>query len=413
MKDKIMDDKNKKNFIEKLKTITLHVDQVISGEIPNEEIFELQINNIIVGPFRQRDLKRILRGNQKISNNIMIKNFNKDKWVPLFSHHVFQRRNVNIENRDINVKKSHKLYLFQNGLKQGPYDIIEIKEKLELKEILITDMISVDNGYSWVHLYEIKIFDRRTSQLPNSPSEKLLNDTKIFKLIDKTSEAVISLAHIGSLNQQNSNKEYTEKSSNNNTKDVNNGHSIKYITIGIASIFLIILIGINLQLHNNPSNNRTDNKEEIDHDYNNKSETIQKRPEKKKKVTRGTRRMVASSRSKVIKPREKTKSKVFHKKNSHRPNKKRMYPNNDTLDDFDDLEESPENIDNYDNNNYEREEEEEKEIEIEEEEENEEEGNNESDRLTRREERRFDDMTDNESFDDKSDSSSLENGYIE
>uniref|UniRef100_UPI003566D07B hypothetical protein n=1 Tax=Halobacteriovorax sp. TaxID=2020862 RepID=UPI003566D07B len=100
-------------------------------------------------------------------------------------------------------------HLILNGQKHGPYTAFEVNSMIELKEILVTDEVSIDDGASWGPLYHIEGFDRRVlksnEELPKTPKQTVFNESKkevkkkLKHFTDDKTNLIAGLAYIGNL----------------------------------------------------------------------------------------------------------------------------------------------------------------------------------------------------------------------
>jgi hypothetical protein len=101
-------------------------------------------------------------------------------WQELFSHPFFQRRKPQIVNNDNFSDSQDEVYLLVEGQKRGPYIAGEVHALIDTKEILLTDMVSFDEGHSWKKLYQYEEFDRRDlsqGNLPESPGWEIFKES--------------------------------------------------------------------------------------------------------------------------------------------------------------------------------------------------------------------------------------------
>lgn len=190
-----------------LQSIKLTKQQVESGEFPLEEVFELENEGAIAGLFWQYDLKDFVQQETSFDENARIRNFGTKEWTSLFNHPFFQRRKPQLV-QAVAAEANEEFYLLEQGQKAGPYTINEIKQMVESKTALLTDMVSVDGGHSWGKIYEIEEFDRRkmniTHNLPAAPEEEILraHEDKVIEKLnrqDQETDAIAGLAYIGNM----------------------------------------------------------------------------------------------------------------------------------------------------------------------------------------------------------------------
>jgi len=73
-------------------------------------------------------------------------------------------------------KRGNSFFVFRHGIKEGPLSMEEVREKLESKQLLYTDLVSTDITIEPFPLYQHQDFDRRNrnqKQLPQNPNHNL------------------------------------------------------------------------------------------------------------------------------------------------------------------------------------------------------------------------------------------------
>jgi len=187
--------------------------------ISDDEISRQQINiidlwmirdesNKVFGPFDTKTLKYFVEDHEEEFQNIMVNNLATETWKVLFSVTQFQRRKPRLVPAQ-SIVSTEEFYLLTDGQKDGPYNLKELKVKIKDENIALNNQVSVDNGSTWIKIFEHYEFDRRlhneNKSLPFSPEQSVfdnqnqetetdLNNKK--KVIDEE-DALIGLAFIG------------------------------------------------------------------------------------------------------------------------------------------------------------------------------------------------------------------------
>ncbi len=195
-----------KDSIEELEKETQNDNQIIhklSLEWPHSEeseLFWLKINKTVIGLFWKFDLKNYIQQNLTSSEDFEISEvkllsqlkiedlkslaessgdyFSQQKWANIYDNDFFQRRNDEKASHLQSLSPEQETYyLLENGQKSGPFNYEQIAEMVEKKILLVTDMLSIDEGQTWGRLYEIEEFDRRAlklnqSELPFRPNQR-------------------------------------------------------------------------------------------------------------------------------------------------------------------------------------------------------------------------------------------------
>jgi len=241
------------NLKKDLQSIKLTKQQVESGEYQLDEIFELENEGQIIGLYWQYDLKDFVQQETSFDENARIRNFGTKEWTSLFNHPFFQRRKPQLI-QAVDTKVTEEFFLLEQGQKAGPYTIEEIKNMVETKTALLTDMVSVDGGQSWGKIYEIEEFDRRkmdmAHSLPAAPEEELLraHEEKVIEKIsnqDQETDAIAGLAYIGNMKMGKvSDSQVEEKVQAEQVIEEEDGTNSKWIQVFWIGLFAVSLAGI-------------------------------------------------------------------------------------------------------------------------------------------------------------------------
>ncbi len=192
-----------------IEDLILTEEQMSSGQYPQNEVYDIRFDGKVVGPIWQQDIREYLQSSNQFEDGTEIKSYDKEEWVHIFEHPLFQRRRPQlISNQELDTEDT-QYHLFMNGQKYGPYTAFEVNSMLEQKEILVTDEVSIDDGASWGPLYHIEEFDRRVlksnEELPMLPKQNVFNQSKkeVSKKLkhysDDKTNLIAGLAYIGNL----------------------------------------------------------------------------------------------------------------------------------------------------------------------------------------------------------------------
>ena len=80
----------------------------------------------------------------------------------------------------LDLKIASSFHLLKHGQKDGPYTVEDLKNMIKERELLLTDEVSGNNGKSWLKLFMLPDFDRRSNpaehdELPFRPEEQAFN----------------------------------------------------------------------------------------------------------------------------------------------------------------------------------------------------------------------------------------------
>lgn len=153
-----------------LNPLIIDKSKIDEGLYSEEEIYSLEIEGQVLGPFYQEDLKEFIL-NHELPTETKVKLQASEDWKLIYQHPLFQRRKPQlVSNQTLNTQE--EIYILRDGQKEGPISMSELKQLVEDKELIMTDMISTDSGVSFGRLHEMSEFDRRTiqhSDLPHLP----------------------------------------------------------------------------------------------------------------------------------------------------------------------------------------------------------------------------------------------------
>lgn len=161
-----------------------------------------------IGPFSTEMLKEDSKDRPDFYEECSLYNLVTEEWKSFYSLPEFQRRRPKLVPAQ-NLIKNESFLVLENGQKTGPLSLEELKEKIEARQVSLNQEISVDEGKSWLKIYEHHAFDRRAragqEELPFQPSMDVFHhgdetiSNKILSLQkDKEDGRVITgLAFIG------------------------------------------------------------------------------------------------------------------------------------------------------------------------------------------------------------------------
>ena len=162
-----------------------------------------ELNNVM-GPFDTDGLKVYCANHQHLFLDSKVYNLSEEKWYNTFEVSFFQRRSPSLVSSQ-NLINNDDFYILLNGQKNGPYHKDEVQNFLNNGQITPNTELSMDNGESWIKLYEHHAFNRRSKksnqELPFSPSQDILDKMaktkeEILKAKDNE-DAIVQLAFLG------------------------------------------------------------------------------------------------------------------------------------------------------------------------------------------------------------------------
>lgn len=135
-------------------------------------------NSAPKGPYIGAQLKHVCEMLEFPEDTLVRDAKNIGDWVNLYNHPTFQRRKPQVVGEDSEISQDRHTYVLVDGQKYGPFNLREITEQLDNGDLLLTDLVSLDDGHTWKKLYQYSNFDRRShtqEQLPSAPGWEVFN----------------------------------------------------------------------------------------------------------------------------------------------------------------------------------------------------------------------------------------------
>lgn len=161
----------------------------------NHDLWLVKLGADVYGPYESESLKHYVLENEHLFEEAEASRADETEWKPFWAHTKFQRRKpqaIATENHE------GPFWIMDFGLKSGPYSFREIDKKIEMGLLVMTDHLSVDEGQTWVKIYEIEGFDRRShspDDLPIAPYESSFQKAKL-ELVEK-----LEVPHINTVDE--------------------------------------------------------------------------------------------------------------------------------------------------------------------------------------------------------------------
>lgn len=145
----------------------------------------------VQGPFSTKYLNEKAREHEDFFESSQVYNLVIEEWKDFFSSAEFQRRKPKLVPAQ-NLIQNEDFYLIQKGQKIGPFKLAEVKAKVESREIQVSDEVSVDEGKTWIKLYEHHEFDRRL--MKNQEDLPFQPEAQVFEESDKVASLEVARA---------------------------------------------------------------------------------------------------------------------------------------------------------------------------------------------------------------------------
>ncbi|MBL6989363.1 MAG: hypothetical protein ISR65_06280 [Bacteriovoracaceae bacterium] len=334
--------------INTLQSLVLTEAKIKEKEIAPEDLYEINVDGVIIGPIHKSDLKALFRKNPAFQTTAIIKNIQEQMWSHAATNPVFQRRKPKIVGKDeqfehVEAPANDQHFILKEGQKAGPYSAKEITTRLDKGTLLATDLISVDGGVNWIKVYYVKTFDRRlqdkaTSLPPLPESINLhqeiqathLKDIKRKKVQEEAQQVgVLKLAALSNskIQQSQMNKKILEEPT---AHEKNSFSKLKYLIPAILVILCIVmLVAIVNELGRKSKDSTTSLKADNPKVY--KLSPVKKKTQKKvndsKKGKLRTRRSKNRQTKATVRRRNRKRPTPFRKSKSFRRRRKSLANN--------------------------------------------------------------------------------------
>ncbi len=159
------------------------------------DLWLVKIDSAIYGPFETESLKHYVSDNEELFNEAEASLSDETEWKSFWAYTKFQRRKpqgIPSENYE------GPFWLMDVGRLSGPFAHRDIDKKIEMGILGMTDHLSIDSGESWIKIYEIHGFDRRShspDELPRAPVEASFQKAKL-EIVDKLEQP-----HLNTINE--------------------------------------------------------------------------------------------------------------------------------------------------------------------------------------------------------------------
>ena len=253
-------------------------------------LINISINNESIGIYLKESMDQYLL-NATDYNNFKIKLISETEYSSIFEHNLYKEESLQTKNSEEQFSidnKNTNFYYLRHGQKSEPLTYDGLKEKIDKKELLLTHLITWNDCLQWYKIFQIRDFngpsDLPPELLPEQPSSDSLDTKEVDKkeLInekkndpDLTSEAIVSLAFLGSKSKKEIEKQQVSKvvASENNNNIQDNAEEINELygkqkntfMIAIASILIVAVAGIIYSTYGNQKlfqeNQSTSNKQ--------------------------------------------------------------------------------------------------------------------------------------------------------
>jgi hypothetical protein len=136
----------------------------------DHDLWLVKLEEKVYGPFEPESLRHYSSENEDLFALAVATPKDTQDWRPFYSYSQFQKRTQGTTSRP----SIGPFWLIENGLKAGPLSLADLEKRVKEKTLVVTELVSPDEGNTWHKLFELPQFDRRLQahqDLPVTPLE--------------------------------------------------------------------------------------------------------------------------------------------------------------------------------------------------------------------------------------------------
>ncbi len=135
------------------------------------------------GPFDTESIKDYAAEHEYLFEDSMAYNLAHETWKAFFKVAKFQRRKPKLVPMQ-SLMTADNFIVLVNGEKKGPFTLEQIQKFIDEKKIALNVQVSLDDGESWIKLFEHHAFDRRLKK--NSDDLPFVPESDVFEKVDNS-----------------------------------------------------------------------------------------------------------------------------------------------------------------------------------------------------------------------------------
>ncbi len=183
-------------------------EEIAHQNIELSELWMVRINDEVFGPYHVEALKEYAGLKQESFADADVCNMADQNWI-MFLQSPLRKAKPKAAPQLVSAStlQTHNNYhIERHGHRQGPHTHEHIQALVKKGELLPTDLISDNDGFTWHKMYQMKAFEARPHQvelLPLAPSEDSFtraHEEAMLSLMTEENpvkEGLVSLAHYG------------------------------------------------------------------------------------------------------------------------------------------------------------------------------------------------------------------------
>lgn len=175
---------------------------ITAQEILPHRLWRVRVGQTIYGPFATAALREHGMAHPDDMLGAFASTVAEEDWRPILETSPFKVRQPSLVSATT-LAPPHQFYVLLRGERKGPHTLEEVREMARKKELLVSDLVSTDEGETWRRLSEVKYFEQRQlarESLPASPAPSLFvasttDDDEVFEE-DPIQLGITGLAHL-------------------------------------------------------------------------------------------------------------------------------------------------------------------------------------------------------------------------
>ena len=126
----------------------------------------VKLDDEVFGPFEIESLKDYAAENEHQFETALASRMDTNDWQPFFSyaHFLSIADHLQAERQGL-----EKYWILNQGQKAGPLSRLDIEKKFELGILSMTDLVSVDDGHTWLKFFSNAVFNPNNNEVQTLP----------------------------------------------------------------------------------------------------------------------------------------------------------------------------------------------------------------------------------------------------
>lgn len=209
-----------------------------------QDLWLVKIHDRVFGPFELASLKAYSQENEGEFVQAFASPMDADDWKPFFSlehFHLTQHNHFEEEKHQV------QFWVLSRGQKAGPFNHLAIQKKFEAGQLRMNDVVSMDDGYTWMKFFHVKQFNTGVTHTPpQAPYFKIEEEAEeVVEEAAAPQSSVAGLVFLGHKNEKPSPKlEEMDLKSLDETEVTRSLSHLKWIIpSAVAGVGVIVVLG--------------------------------------------------------------------------------------------------------------------------------------------------------------------------